>query len=200
MKASFLISELALPARLQTAQAMSEEELFHFCAVNEHLRIEREATGELLLMSPSGFGSSRMNSRITRLLDEWAEQEGRGVTTDSTGGYRLPDGSMLAPDAAWVERKKVQCLSPADQARFAPLCPDFVIELRSESDRLPDLRAKLELWIANGVELAWLIDPQRKAVEVYRPGEEPEVHEQPTLVQGSGPVAGFELVLERIWT
>ena len=181
-------------------RAMDDEALMRFCATNESVRVEREANGDLLVMSPSGFGSSMINSRINRLLTEWAEADGRGVTTDSNGGYTLPDGSMRAPDAAWVARSKVQRLSAADQARFAPICPDFVIELRSESDRLPMLQEKMRLWIANGVKLAWLIDPQRTIVEVYRPREEPELHEQPTSVQGSGPVAGFELVQERIWS
>ncbi len=193
------ISQVELPVRLRMVRAMDDEALMRFCATNESVRVEREANGDLLVMSPSGFGSSMINSRINRLLTEWAEADGRGVTTDSNGGYTLPDGSMRAPNGAWVARSKVQRLSAADQARFAPLCPDFVIELRSESDRLPMLQEKMRLWIANGVELAWLIDPQRKVVEVYRSGEEPEVHEQPTLVQGSGPVAGFALVLERIW-
>ena len=193
------ISQVELPVRLRMVRAMDDEALMRFCATNESVRVEREANGDLLVMSPSGFGSSMINSRINRLLTEWAEADGRGVTTDSNGGYTLPDGSMRAPNGAWVARSKVQRLSAADQARFAPLCPDFVIELRSESDRLPMLQEKMRLWIANGVELAWLIDPQRKIVEIYRPGEEPEVHEQPTSVQGSGPVAGFALVLERIW-
>ena len=86
-----------------------------------------------------------------------------------------------------------------DQKRFAPICPEFVIEVRSETDRLADLQAKMEMWTANGAEVAWLIDPLEKAVVIYRPGEQPEVLAQPTSVQGTGPIAGFELVLARIW-
>ncbi len=150
-------------------------------------------------MTPSGFKTSNINIRISRLLDEWAEADGRGIATDSNGGYTLPDGSMRAPDAAWVANHRWQALSKEDQGRFAPICPDFVIELRSPTDRLPDLQAKMEMWIANGAEVAWLIDPIEKAVTIYRPGEQPEVLAQPTSVQGTGPIAGFELVLARIW-
>ena len=111
----------------------------------------------------------------------------------------MPDTSMRAPDAAWVSWQRWNALPRTEQERFGHVVPEFVIELRSKKDRLPELRAKMQKWIANGVELAWLVDPQRKVVEIYRLGEGPEVHEQPTSVQGSGPVAGFELVMDRIW-
>jgi Uma2 family endonuclease len=150
-------------------------------------------------MTPSNFNTSRINQRIGRILDEWAEADGRGVATDSNGGYTLRDGSMRAPDAAWVANRRWQKLSEKDQNRFAPICPDFVIEIRSPSDGLPELRAKMNAWIANGAEVAWLIDPIDKAVTVYRPGAEPEEHVNPSSVQGTGPIAGFELVLARVW-
>ena len=106
---------------------------------------------------------------------------------------------MLSPDAAWVERSRWEALSHRDQERFVPLCPDFVIELRSPSDNLAELKEKMERWIANGAQLAWLIDPIEETVSVYRPGESPEVHHHPTSVQGTGVMAGFELVMARIW-
>jgi Uma2 family endonuclease len=121
------------------------------------------------------------------------------VAFDSNGGFTLPDGSMRAADAAWVELTRWNALSAQDQARFAPLCPDFVIELRSPSDNLSDLQTKMNQWIANGAQLAWLIDPIDRTVSVYRPGESPEVHHHPSSVQGSGVIAGFELVMTRIW-
>ncbi len=170
-----------------------------FCAENDFLRVERDANGEILVMTPAGSKTSHINSRITRLLDEWAEEDGRGITFDSNGGFTLPDGSMRAADAAWVERKRWDSLSTKEQERFAPLCPDFVIELRSTNDRLPELKAKMKLWIANGAKLGWLIDPEEKTVYVFRPVDSPEVHHRPTSIQGSGIVAGFELVMARIW-
>jgi Uma2 family endonuclease len=170
-----------------------------FCAANDFLRVERDANGEILVMTPAGTKTSRMNSRITRLLDEWAEQDGRGIAVDSNGGFTLPDGSVRAADAAWVARNRWDALSDADQARFAPICPDFIIELRSPSDNLADLIKKMEQWIANGVQLGWLIDPESQTVSIYRPNEQPETLTHPTSIQGHGIMAGFELVMDRIW-
>jgi len=193
------LNEIELPVRLRFDRPMTDEELMRFCAVNDDLSVEREPNGEILVMTPANSRTSSMNSRINRLLDEWAEADGRGIVTGPDGGYTLPDGSMRAPDAAWVANRRWQALSKEDQGRFAPICPDFVIELRSPSDNLADLQAKMEMWIANGAEVAWLIDPLEKAVTIYRPGEQPEHLAQPTSVQGTGPIAGFELVLARIW-
>ena len=106
---------------------------------------------------------------------------------------------MRAPDAAWVERSRWEALTEGQQSSFAPVCPDFVIELRSPSDKLPQAKEKMVQWIANGAEVAWLIDPIEKAVTIYRPGDEPEHLAHPTSVQGTGPIAGFELVMSRIW-
>lgn len=178
---------------------MSDEDLMRFCAANEALRVERDANGEILVMALAGSKTSKLNARIARLLDEWAEKDDRGVAFDSNGGFTLPDGSMRAADAAWVALPRWKALSDADQSRYAPLCPDFVIELRSPSDSLPELKEKMELWIANGAQLAWLIDPIEQAVSVYRPGHAVEAQGHPTTVQGDGVMAGFELVMARIW-
>jgi Uma2 family endonuclease len=193
------LTEYEFPLRIRFERPMTDEELMRFCAANEVVRVEREASGEILVMTPAGSKTSKMNMRIARLLDEWAEADGRGVTFDSNGGFTLPDGSMRAADAAWIALERWESLSEEDQARFAPLCPDFVIELRSQSDRLVDLQAKMERWIANGAQLAWLVDPLELSVAIYRSGEEPEVLDHPTSVRGSGPVVGFELVMARIW-
>jgi Uma2 family endonuclease len=196
---SFALSEIELPVRLSFEHPMTDDQLMRFCAVNEVLRVEREPNGEILVMTPAGFKTSTINIRISRLLDEWAEADGRGIATDSNGGYTLPDGSMRAPDVAWVRNERWRALSDQDQSRFAPICPDFVIELRSPSDKLPALQAKMKQWIANGAEVAWLIDPIEKAVTIYRPGDEPEHLTHPSSVQGTGPIAGFELVMARVW-
>jgi Uma2 family endonuclease len=194
------LSETQLPLRLRLDTPLSEEELMRFCAANDIFRIEREPNGELTVMTPAGNDTSRMNGRITRLLDEWAESDGRGVAFDATGGFTLRDGSMRNPDGAWILLPRWQALTKAQQASFAPIYPDFIIELRSPSDRLRDLQMKMQQWIANGVQVAWLIDPRRKVVAIYRPGQAPEVHEDPTSVQGDGPIRGFELVLSRVWS
>ncbi len=196
---NFALAEMPLPLRFRPDKPMTDEEFMRFCAVNEVLRVEREPNGDILVMTPAGIKTSRMNSRITRLLDEWAEQDGRGIAVDSNGGFTLPDNSVRAADAAWLLKSRWNALSQADQARFSPLCPDFVIELRSPSDSIADLEAKMEQWMANGAQVAWLIDPERKLVAIYRPGDQPEVLHHPTSVQGSGVIAGFELVMARIW-
>jgi Uma2 family endonuclease len=196
---NFALNEIELPVRLRYERPMTDDELMRFCADNDVLRVEREPNGEILVMTPAGSGTGRINIRIGRFLDEWAESDGRGVAFDSSAGFTLPDGSMRNPDAAWMLSHRWNALSDKDQSRFAPICPDFVIELRSPSDKLPDLHAKLAQWIANGAEVAWLIDPIEKGVTIYRPGDEPEHLTHPTSVQGTGRIAGFELVMARIW-
>ena len=196
---NLVVPEQCFPLRLIHETPMSDGDLLRFCAANEEFRVEREPNGEILVMTPANSKTSKTNLRIGRLLDEWAETDGRGVAFDSSGGFTLPDTSMRNPDAAWMLGPRWNAMSDEEQSSFAPACPDFIIELRSPSDRLADIQAKMEQWIANGAQVAWLIDPQEKSVTIYRPGVEPEPHHQPTSVQGTGPIAGFELVMARIW-
>lgn len=196
---SLALNEIGPPIRFRPDTPMSDEEFMRFCAANESMRFEREANGEILVMSPGGFSTSVINLQIAGLLRQWAEADGRGVATGPDGGYILPDGSVRSPDAAWVSLQKVKLLSEEQKARFPPVCPDFVVELRSPSDKLPNLQSKMEQWISNGVEVAWLVDPKEKAVTIYRPGDQPEHLTHPTSVQGTGPIGGFELVMARIW-
>jgi Uma2 family endonuclease len=193
------LQEQELPVRLRFERPLSDEELLRFCAENELLRVEREANGELLVMSPAGGGASNRNLQVSRQLANWAEETNSGVAFDSSGGFTLPDGSMRSPDAAWIPWSRWKALSGEQQEKFLPLCPDFVIELRSPSDRLPTLQEKMQTWIANGAELAWLIDPSRKTVEIYRANQQAEIQEGHTAVYGEGPVGGFVLELARIW-
>jgi Uma2 family endonuclease len=188
-----------LPARLRFERPMTDDELFEFCVRNDTLRVERDSNGELILMSPSGLEGNNLNAEITTELTNWTRQDGRGKSFGSNGGFTLPDGSMRSPDGAWMSRERWNALAPKERKRFGHVTPEFVIELRSESDALAGLQEKMTTWIANGVELAWLIDPKRKVVEIYRPGESAEVHHNPASVQGTGPVSGFELVMQRVW-
>jgi len=191
--------QVELPVRLRPERPMTDKELMRFCAVNEIIRVERDSNGELILMSPAGTGTGVTNAEITFQLSLFARETGAGATFDSSSGFTLPDGSMRNPDASFIAWPRWNALSKADQQRFAPICPEFVIELRSPSDKLAALRAKMRLWIANGAQLAWLIDPARKVVEVYRPDRKPESLEGGSAVEGEGPVAGFVLDLARIW-
>ncbi|SNS83110.1 Endonuclease, Uma2 family (restriction endonuclease fold) [Granulicella rosea] len=193
------LSETEFPVRLRFERPLTDEELMRFCSENDILRVERDANGELIVMSPSGLEGSSWNSEIIAELIFWARTDGRGKVFDSNGGFTLPDSSMRSPDAAWVSWSRWNALPPEERKVFGRITPEFIIELRSESDRLSELQSKMRTWLDNGVELAWLIDPQRKVIEVYRPNEQPEIHEDPTSVQGTGPVRGFELVLSRVW-
>jgi Uma2 family endonuclease len=191
--------EIAEPVRVRFVTPMTDEELMRFCEENELARIERDSNGELILMSPTGFDGAGVEGDVYGELRDWARQDGRGKAYGANAGVTLPDGSVRAADASWVSWPRLNGLSPQSRKVFPKLCPEFVIEVRSETDSLADQREKMRMWIANGADLAWLVDPQRKAVEIYRPGREPEVLEGGSAVEGEGPVAGFVLELGKIW-
>jgi Uma2 family endonuclease len=186
------------PLRIVPEVPMSREEFWRFSAGNPELRMERAANGELIVMTPTRGRSGPRNAEIIRQLGNWAVEDFRGTLLESNSGCELPDGSILCPDTGWVSFSR--WTPPASEEADAAIpCPEFVIELRSNTDRLKPSREKMELWMANGCELAWLIDPSRKAVEVYRPRREVEVLEGGSVVEGEGPVAGFVLELRKVW-
>jgi Uma2 family endonuclease len=158
-----------LPLRVRTAVPLSDDELFELCQVNGDLRIERTADGEILVMPPTGGETGRQNSALTVQLGRWSELDGSGVSFDSSTGFLLPNGAERSPDAAWVALTRWQALTAEDRAKFAPICPDFVVELWSRSDELGNLRAKMEEYRACGARLGWLIDPVERRVHIYRP-------------------------------
>ena len=178
---------------------MSDEEFMRFCAANEPNRFEMDANGEILMMSPSGSAGGGAELDVCVELGIWAREDGRGKAFGPNAGFRLHDGSVRAADAAWVSWAKWNALTGEQQRKFAPICPEFVIEVRSETDKLVGAEEKMRLWVANGAEVGWLIDPSLRGVTIFRAGEEPERLTDPTSVQGTGPVAGFELVLARVW-
>lgn len=189
------------PLRLELGSALrlADDELFELCRRNPELRIERTAEGDLVVMTPAGGASSHRNFEIVRALGDWAARDGRGAGFDSSAGFLLPNGAMRAPDAAWVLRSRLDALAPEIKERFVPLAPDFVVELRSVSDRLSELQAKMEEYRDSGVRLGWLIDPQERRVHVYRPGSSVEVLDGARQVSGDPVLAGFVLELEQIW-
>lgn len=196
---SLALNEIDPPIRFRKDSLLSDDEFLRFCAANEPMRFERDANGEIVVMSPTGFEGSGIESEVFTELAVWARSDGRGKAFVPTAGFKLPDTSVRAADAAWVSWERVRSVGPVEAKGFPSICPEFVIEIRSQSDKLPELQAKMQQWIANGVELGWLIDPIEKAVTIYRPGEEAEQLVQPSSVQGTGPIAGFELVMARIW-
>ena len=190
-----------IPLKLDFDQMveLDDDSFFDFCQRNRELRIERTSTGEILIMSPAGGRTSSRNSKITRQLDAWSERDGRGEAFDSSGGFKLPNGAVRSPDAAWVEHHRLRQLAGGEEERFLPLCPTFVIELRSPSDALASVEAKMEEYVSEGARLGWLIDPQNQRVHVYRPNTEAEVLDAPTALEGAPELPGFILDLTRIW-
>jgi Uma2 family endonuclease len=197
---NLVLEGLTFPVRLLPEVPMSDYDLLRLSSANKGIRIEREPTGELVLMTPTGSRTGKKNFHLTTVFGLWAERDDRGYGFDSNTGFTLPDGSMRSPDVSWVEKSRWDALTEEQQDVYSPICPQFVIELRSKSDPLSALQAKMRMWVGNGAELAWLIDPERKVVEVYRPGREVEMLEGGSVVEGEGPVAGFVLELGRIWS
>jgi Uma2 family endonuclease len=194
------LSTLPMPIRLRSYTPMSDLELMRFSKENRPFRMEREPNGEILVMTPSGSRTSSINLRILQALGIWADEDGRGLAFESNTGFTLPNGAVRSPDASWLSNQKWNTLTEKEQDGYAPVCPEFVVELTSPSDRIRDVKRKVvEEWIAQGAELAWLIEPKERRVTIYRPGQEAEVLEDPSSVQGTGCVAGFELVMERVW-
>ena len=195
---AFQLDEAYLPATL-TAPPMTDEEFSYFCAEHPDLYFEVTAGGDLIVMPPTYSTTSAQNSEINMQLAVWARLDGRGRTCESSGGFVLPNGARRSPDAAWTPKTAIQALGPEGRKRYWHLCPAFVIELRSQTHRLPVVREKMREWIDNGAELAWLIDPSTRTVEVYRPNREPEIHADCQAIAGEGPVAGFVLDLRLVW-
>ncbi len=178
---------------------LDDERLLELCRRNRDLRIERTERGELILMPPAGGRTSNRNLKIAAQLEIWAERDGTGEAFDSSGGFTLPNGALRAPDAAWVERARLEQLPDEQQEKFLPLCPAFVIELRSPSDALAAVESKMDEYIDNGARLGLLIDPIERRVHVYRPSREVEILERPAAVAGDPELPGFVLRLSRIW-
>jgi len=185
--------------RTRPVLEMDDEQLFEFCRINRGWRIERTAEGELEIMPPTGGDTSNKNAEVTMQLRLWAKREGTGVAFDSNGGFLLPNGAMRSPDASWVRRERLAHLTAVQKQRFLPVCPDFVIELRSPSDRLVPIEAKMLEYIENGARLGWLIDPVERKVTVYGTGDRVEISDKTSNVSGDPTLPGFVLDLKPIW-
>ena len=176
------------------------EQFTQLAAINRDMRLERTAEGELIVNPPAGSQSGMYNSELNLELAYWNRSTGYlGFVFDSSAGFTLPNGAVRAPDASWISRERWESLTPKEKKGFAPLCPDFVIELRSETDKLSTLRAKMQEYIENGARLGWLIDPQSKQVEIYRVGQEVEILENPSELSGEDVLLGFTLNLKRVF-
>jgi Uma2 family endonuclease len=189
---------LQLPDEI--ALQVTPEQFGALAAANREIRLERTATGHLIVNPPTGSESGKRNLSISTQLGVWYEaNDTLGEAFDSSTGFALPNGANRSPDASWVSKARWGALTSEQRKGFAPLCPDFVVELRSEADSLKDLREKMQEYMENGAQLGWLIDPQNKRVEVYRAGQTVEVLENPSTVSGEAILPGFMLTLKRIW-
>jgi Uma2 family endonuclease len=178
---------------------MTDDEYFDFCQRNRKLRIERTAAGQIVVMAPVGGETSYRNLEVAAQLGVWANGDGRGIGFDSSAAFLLSDGSALSPDASWISRVRLDGLTKAEKQKFMRMAPEFVIELKSPSDRLAALQRKMQNWIANGVELGWLIHADRRTVYIYRARREVEELGGVMQVRGEGPVDGFVLGLGAVW-
>jgi Uma2 family endonuclease len=177
----------------------SDQAYLAFCRANPDLRVERNAKGEILIVPPAGSESSYRSASVAAQLFNWAERDGHGKPFDSSAQFMLPDGSALSPDAAWVSNESLHRFSKQERKGFLHLCPEFVIEVLSPTDRRKKAKAKMEQWIANGAHLAWLIDGDAETVYVYRKNHAMKVHRGIAELAGQGPVEGFALKLGAIW-
>ena len=188
-----------LLVRLQPALCPTEDQFYEFCRINRELRIERNAEGGVAIMGPAGWETAEKNAEITFQLKGWATGNGTGRAADSSAGYLLPNGAIRSPDASWVSNERLASVAPEQRSKFLPLCPDFVIELRSPTDGLGMLQEKMAEYLANGAKLGWLIDPVNRQVFVYRPGTEVETLDAPDRVSGHPVLEGFQLDLGKVW-
>ena len=185
---------LALPPVVR----LDDDQFYELCRLNRELRIERAARGGLSIMPPAGGDTSRWNAEIVRQLGNWARRDGAGACFDSSCGFVLPNGAIRSPDAAWVLRERLAALTERQRSRFLPLCPDFVVELRSPTDSLPALQGKMREYMDNGARLGWLLDPLRGEVFVYRPDGSVECLRAPEHLSAEPLMTGFRLDLHEI--
>ena len=178
---------------------VTHEQFQQIAAVNRDLRLERTATGELIVMPPTGSDTGKRNLDISGQLWLWNRQTKLGIGFDSSSGFQLPNDADRSPDASWVKLERWQTLTPKQQEGFAPLCPDFVVELRSKSDNMEPLREKMREYIANGAILGWLIDRKNQKVEIYRQNQDVEILDHPRTLSGEDVLPGFVLDLTDVW-
>ena len=192
-------NSVSLPAMLELNIDLTDEQFFQLCQQNRDLRFERTARGELIIMPPTGSETSDRNADLTYQLRAWSRQNQLGKSFDSSGGFKLPNGAERSPDASWVTMENWNALTQAEKARFAPLCPDFVVELMSPSDSLEKTRDKMREYISNGAKLGWLINRRQRQVEIYHPNREVKILQAPQTLSGEDILPGFVLDLSPIW-
>ena len=190
---------LPMVLKMQPEIIMNDDQFFDFCQLNRDLNIERDQLGDLLIMSPTGSETDERNFNLIVQLGIWTKKDGTGVGFGSSGGFTLPNGAVRSPDAAWIKKERWEAIPVEQRKKFAPICPDFVVELRSETDSLKTLQEKMEEYIENGVKLGWLIDRKQGKVFIYRSGQVMAELDHPQTLNGEDILPGFVLDLREIW-
>ncbi|MGK7873085.1 MAG: Uma2 family endonuclease [Xenococcaceae cyanobacterium] len=189
----------AVTLNLPPVLKLTDEQFEKLAEANRDVRLELTESGELIIMPPTGGETGNRNFELYIDLGNWNRQNRLGKAFDSSTGFRLPNGATRSPDASWVRRERWEALTQEQRQKFLPLCPDFAVELVSESDELEDAQEKMQEYLDNGLRLGWLINPKKRAVEIYRPNQEVEVLQSPTTLSGEDILPGFVLDLQPIW-
>lgn len=189
----------ALTLQLPPVLKLTDEQFEQLAAANQDLQLELTAKGALIIMPPTGGETGDRNFELDGQLWLWNRQNRLGKAFDSSTGFRLPNGATRSPDVAWMEMERWEALTPAQRKKFLPLCPDFAVELVSETDAVEDVRQKMQEYLQNGLRLGWLINPKLRQVEIYRPNRDVEVLESPTTLSGEDVLPGFVLDLQPIF-
>lgn len=182
-----------------TSLRLTAAQFEQVCRDNPDLRLELTSTGGLIIMPPAGSITGKRNSNLNLQLGVWAAKDGSGVAFDSSTGFTLPNKAVRSPDASWVRQERWAALTEDEQERFAPLCPDFAIELRSRWNTLKAQQEKMQEYLENGTQLAWFIDPRNRRIYIYRKGEEVEVLTDAATVSADPILPGFVLRLTELW-
>jgi Uma2 family endonuclease len=194
-----LIEPSPMVVHTRPALDLNDEQFFQFCQINRDLQIERTAEGDIIIMPPEGGTSGYGSTELTILFGNWAKPDGTGRVFGPSTGFNLPNGATRSPDVAWVRKERLDALTKEERKRFLPLCPDFVLELRSPTDRLRRLQEKMEEYRESGAQLGWLLDPLTQKVYVYRSRAEVEILDHPTRLSGEPILRGFVLDVPAIW-
>lgn len=195
----FITVSLMETIKIPTTFKVTEEQFQLLATANRDLRLEQTADGKLIIMPPTGGNTGKSNAQLSAQFVIWNNQTKLGEVFDSSTAFRLPNGATRSPDVSWVKIERWNQLTPEQQDIFPPLCPDFVVELRSRTDTMESLREKMQEYLDNGIRLGWLIDPKNKIVEIYQPQQIVKVLNSPKTLSGENVLLGFSLNLEMVW-